>query len=369
MVRPAPSVQREPIIERLAEQFLQEHRERKGIADATVAYYRRNLGRFLSFCTEIDLRTPTKLTVQRVEQYLAWLLKQTRPDGARISAHTVHKHQRALRMFTKWLRRRGMLPEDVGQDVDMVSFRPDQRIRHLTEEDLGKVLAVPDTKTTSGLRVYLALYILAATGIRQGELLGLRRSDLLDAQHILRIRAETSKSRRERFVPLPEEEHRGKVRLAPELARPLARYLAWRLRIGLGPEDPLFVTNRGKMLTRYSLASALQRVGKTVGAKLSAHVLRHTAAVMLLKSSGGDIKLVYDVLGHSSLEVTKQYLRHTPEEIQARYRKAHHLAGVDVPTREERPVPMREIDAVLRKKGITEEKLAAILFEQELREG
>jgi integrase/recombinase XerD len=258
------------------------------------------------------------------------------------------------------------MPEDSAAEVDMVKFRADARIRYLTEEQLNKVLKVPKINTTSGLRTYVAVYLLAATGIRQGELLALHRSDLSDKEHLLRIRAETSKSKRERYVPLPEEQRGERITLAPEIAGPLMKYVVWRDKLGLGPEDALFVNNQGQSWSRFSLSSVLKRIGQKLGFTLSAHVFRHTCAVMLLKKSG-DLKLVYDILGHSTFEVTKQYLRFTPADIQARYRAAGHMGSVIVPTRK---LPSAaDVDKAIKKFGKTERELSDMLFEVSLREG
>ena len=354
------------IIDQLAEQFLQEHAARKDIAPATGVYYERNLSHLLTFCHEVKITTPKALTTERVEQYIAWLQRRTTRQGKAVSPHTVHKSQRALRMFTKWAKRKGYMPADTGQEVDMVHFRQESSIKYLTEDQLARVLSVPRLKSAGGVRAYLAVYLLAATGIRQGELLGLTRADLLEKEHLLHVPAEISKSKRERFVPLPEEQRGAKITLAPELSGPLARYLLWRDRLGLGPEDALFVNGQGKPLSRYTLASMLRRIGEAAGVKLSARTFRHTCAVMLLKSSG-DLKLVYDVLGHSTLEVTKQYLRFTPADIQARYRAAHHMGGVTVPTR--KAPTMAEVDKAMRRTGRTERELSDLLFEVDLREG
>jgi site-specific recombinase XerD len=313
----------------LASEFLEEHARRRAISDHTKAFYGRNLAMLLAFCRESGVRFASQLTPRVVDSYTTWLLRR-KTRGRLISTHTVHKYQSTLRMFARWLCRRGHTDYDVTQELELVRYRPDASIRHLTEDELARVLAVPDVSTTSGLRNYLMIYLSAATGIRQSELRKLRRSDILDAEHMLRIRAETSKSRRERYVPLPEENRNGSLALSQELAMPLTRWLIWRHRAGLGEDDPLFATIDGQVLTRYAVASALKRTGKKAGVSLTSHALRHTAAVLLLKASS-DLKLVYDILGHSSLDVTKLYLRFTPRDIQARYRQASHLRGVAVP--------------------------------------
>lgn len=315
----------------LASRFLEEHARRRAVSDHTKAFYGRNLAMLLTFCRQSGVRFPGQLTPRAVDSYTTWLL-QRRTRGREISTHTVHKYQSTLRMFARWLCRRGYTAHDATRELELVRYRPDASIRHLTEDELAAVLAVPDTDTISGLRNYLMIYLLAATGIRQGELRQLRRSDILEREHILRIRAETSKSKRERYVPLPEERSGGRFRLSQALAGPLGRWLTWRHKIGLGADDLVFVTDKGGALSRYAVASALKRAGNKVGVRLTSHALRHTAAVLLLRASS-DMKLVYDILGHSSLDVTKLYLRFTPRDIQERYRRASHLRNVALPVR------------------------------------
>jgi len=75
--------------------------------------------------------------------------------------------------------------------------------------------------------------------------------------------------------------------------------------------------------------------------------------------------LAYAVLGHSSFDVTKKYLRFAPSEIQERYRRANILGAM----RQPKKLSMRDVDKVLRRKQIGEGHLSELLFEVEVKEG
>ena len=94
------------------------------------------------------------------------------------------------------------------------------------------------------------------------------------------------------------------------------------------------------------------------GVTLSARTFPHTAAVLLLKRTG-DLDLVYKVLGHSSFDVTRKYLRFTTEDIQARYRQANILGAIRKPKK----ITMRDVDRALRQRNMDEEELSDLLFE------
>jgi integrase len=138
------------------------------------------------------------------------------------------------------------------------------------------------------------------TGIRRGELLALRVTDLdLDRLH-LTVRAETSKSRLQRVVPINSR-----------LLFALQDYLDERRRRNLQCEY-LFTSGVGEgRLTPDGLKHLVDQVKRLSGVSFHVHRFRHTFAVNFL-NRGGDIAKLKQLLGHRDIRMTSAYLRCLP---------------------------------------------------------
>ena len=172
-------------------------------------------------------------------------------------------------------------------------------ITHLTEEEVEALLAAPDLATWTGRRDRTLLLVAVQTGLRASELIGLTLGDV----H-LGIGAHVSchgKGRKDRVTPL--------------MTGTVAALRVWLAERAGHPSDPLFPTRRGGQLSRDALERRLGRyvalaasVCPTLGAKkITLHVLRHTAAMRLLRA-GVDTSVIALWLGHERVETTQIYL-------------------------------------------------------------
>jgi integrase/recombinase XerD len=159
---------------------------------------------------------------------------------------------------------------------------PQSLPKYLSYEEIEAGLALIDRRRLSGLRDYALILFLYASGCRISEALAAERSDLKEGW--LKIRY--AKGAKERIVPL-----------APAALQALEEYLARR---DLG-SSRLWLNNRGDPLSR---VSAWKIVKKYLG--VSPHVLRHSFASALILG-GADLRVVQELLGHSSLITTQIY--------------------------------------------------------------
>ncbi len=159
---------------------------------------------------------------------------------------------------------------------------PQNLPKYLSPEEIMQGLALIDRSTLAGKRDYALILFLYASGCRVSEALSARRNDILDAW--LKIRY--AKGEKERMVPL-----------APVAITALEAYLeASDLR-----SSHLWLNYRGGVLSR---VSAYKIVKKYLG--VSPHVLRHSFASSLI-IGGADLRVVQELLGHSSLITTQIY--------------------------------------------------------------
>ena len=171
-------------------------------------------------------------------------------------------------------------------------------VTHLTEEEIDALLCGPDRSTWTGRRDHALLLLAVQTGLRASELIGLSLGDvhLGSGAHV----SCRGKGRKQRITPLTS----GTV----------ATVRVWVAERGGAAADPLFPTRRGGRLSRDALE---RRLAKYVAAacscsmlankRVTLHVLRHTAAMRLLRA-GVDSSVIALWLGHESVETTQIYL-------------------------------------------------------------
>ena len=134
-----------------------------------------------------------------------------------------------------------------------------------------------------------------ATGMRVSELVNIDVSDINFDDKSINI---VGKGNKERIVYFSEK-----------CKEKLLKYLFIRNKKTVGTEDALFINNRNKRLTVYSVEQICQRAYKAIGLAdrgYTVHTLRHTTAVMIYKETE-DIVLVKHILGHSDITSTEIY--------------------------------------------------------------
>ena len=186
--------------------------------------------------------------------------------------------------------------------------------RHLSVEEVDRLLAQPDVKTPRGLRDRALIELLYATGLRVSELITLRPGDVnLESSYLTC----TGKGEKQRIVPMGDE--------AADWVR---RYLrdARPALLGRRRSPRLFVNARrgGPGLTRVGFWKILKAYGRTarVSPGLSPHMLRHSFATHLLER-GADLRAIQMMLGHADLSTTQIYTHVLQERMRAVYDRSH----------------------------------------------
>lgn len=163
----------------------------------------------------------------------------------------------------------------------------------------------------------LCLTILAATGLRVSELCGLRVEHVDARKGELCVLGQGS---RERMVFIPDPDLRA------QLAAHIDRFGA---QAPLG--SPLFANQRGRPLTPQCLRLRLRlhrlRKSRALKRAVTPHMLRHTAATLLLEA-GIDIRFVQRLLGHASIATTQIYTHVSNVALREALERANVIAGV-----------------------------------------
>lgn len=272
----------------LANQDIRENSRRK---------YRDNLHVFIGWITRnADIRNLQK---SDIIGYKTWLINSGRTPS------TVDNYLAPVRQFFRYL-----ADEDIHKNIAVGVTSPKNEgysKGYLKPEEVMKLLASINRNTPQGLRDYAIINLMVRTGIRCIEV---SRSDVRD----LRIEDE-------RWMLYIQGKGRwGKDRalgVTNKIVAPIAEYIEEN---ELKENSPLFLNHsyvsRNTRITSLTISKIVKKYLRSIGIdtkKISAHSLRHTAAITALKS-GADILSVRSMLGHRKIETTMIYQRAIEEE-------------------------------------------------------
>lgn len=276
----------------------------------TIKNYGTDIGQFFDYCAERDVTTLDELNRDVVRAYLAEL---TEIGYAKAS---IARRVFELRALGDYLLRQRLWQNNLFRRV--YAPRLPQRLPHyLTLEEIDLLLAAPNGDTPQGLRDRAILEILYASGMRVSELASLDLHDVQFGTGEIRV---IGKGDKERVVLI---------------GRPALRALQSYLRNGrpvLQGERPspkaLFINRLGSRLSVRSISEVVRRTGIAAGIAqtVTPHLLRHTFATHLL-DGGADLRVVQELLGHSSLATTQIYTHVTQRRAREVYNRAHPRAA------------------------------------------
>jgi integrase/recombinase XerD len=223
----------------------------------------------------------------------------------------------AIRQLHRFLVEEGRRPDDPSADLEPPRV-PAGIPKPLAEEEVAALLAAPQGADPVARRDRAILELLYATGMRVSELCGLSLGDVDLDVRLVRV---FGKGAKERIVPFG---HHAEAALADWLGdggRPALVPDRWARR---DDASALFLGVRGRRLGRQHVWLILHDHGTRVGLsdRLSPHVLRHSCATHLL-DHGADLRVVQELLGHSSISTTQVYTKVSQERLWQVYREAH----------------------------------------------
>jgi len=294
--------------DRLSDSFLLHLQTERGLSPKTVEAYGFDMRRFCSFLQR-DGIDPRSFGRPHLLRFLSGLQE----DG--LSARTMARQVSTIRSFFRYLVRERVLAASPVERVRGPKIgRP--LPNYLTPSEVERLLSVPDARSPEGMRDKAMLELMYASGLRASEVVTLRREQVDLHAAFLRIRGKGGK---ERVVPVA----------GPALAT-LGIYIEQGrpafLR-GKGATNALFLSRRGKPITRQTLWNRIRKWAREAGirGRLSPHSLRHSFAGHLL-AGGADLRAVQAMLGHADISTTQIYTHVTAERLREIHRK-HHPRG------------------------------------------
>lgn len=282
----------------------------RGRSEHTRRAYRGDLRALLDF---VDERSPgAGLQGVTLPLLRSWLATQAAAGTAR---STLARRTSAVKTFTTWAVRRGLLAEDPAIRLQMPKTRrtlPSVLRQDQALDALDAAKSGAEQNDPLALRDRLIVELLYATGIRVSELCGLDIDDVDTSRRLLRV---LGKGNKQRTVPYGQPAD--------------AALTAW-----LTDGRPHLVTDRsgpalllgargGRLDPRQARTVVHQTVSAVEGAPdIGPHGLRHSAATHLLEG-GADLRVVQELLGHSSLATTQLYTHVSVARLRAVHDQAH----------------------------------------------
>jgi integrase/recombinase XerC len=241
-----------------------------------------------------------------------WLAAQA---GAGAARTTLARRTSAVKTFTAWAARRGLLASDPALRLQLPKARrtlPAVLRQDQAADAMEAAKSGAQQDDPLALRDRLIVELLYATGIRVSELCGLDVDDVDTSHRVLRV---LGKGDRQRTVPFGEP-----------AADALRSWLAGgRPALADATSGPalLLGVRGGRLDPRQARTVVHQTVAAVDGAPdIGPHGLRHSAATHLLEG-GADLRIVQELLGHSTLATTQLYTHVTVARLRAVHDQAH----------------------------------------------
>ena len=294
------------LLDRALDAYLRHVTVERGLSAHTIAAYRRDLGGYREWLAAEGISDTAEVTPAVIDRFIA---ERSSAEPAPAST-SLARLQSSVRGWHRFLAREGIESDDPSGRL-----RPPKAPRRLpkalTIDQVERLLAAPSAEEPIGIRDRALLELLYATGARVSEAIDLDVDDLAHGE-VLRLRGKGSK---ERIVPVGS------------YARTAVDAYLTRVRPGLAKgraSSRLFLGARGAPLSRQSawlvIRDAAERAQLTVS--VSPHTLRHSFATHLLQG-GADVRVVQELLGHSSVATTQIYTHVSVDALRDIYATSH----------------------------------------------
>ena len=296
----------------------------RSLSDNTRRIYLDDLHTFLDHCRRNghDLRDMDR---QLLRSYVAFLATAGKSDGTRRTGYarvSIVRKLTALRTFYNFLVQEGWFKSTPVPSARSFPVKVEKPLpSFLGKQEASRLLAAPDDDTPAGLRDRAILEVLYACGVRLAELQGMNLGDINSDRREILVRGKGDKERWTLYgAPAQDALDRYIEEGRPHFSAAGAH------------SDPLFVNRYGGRLSRRSIEKIVRDYAARAGLKegIHTHTLRHSFASHMLEGDA-DLRVIQELLGHSSVSTTQLYTHITKQEARRAYMDFHPLASASGP--------------------------------------
>ena len=272
----------------------------KNYSEYTIENYCSDIIQYLDYLASEGINFK-KIEYSDLRFYLMYLKEKKQENNS-----SIDRKLSALRGFYKFLATEKITDNNAFSLV--TGLKKEKKLpRYFEYNELEELFKVPDLRTALGQRDPLILEMLYATGLRVGELVSVKVSDIDLGSRVILV---VGKGNKERRVTYGDYCHDA-----------LKLYLSdGYLKLNKNVSDYLFLNNNGEVITERGIRYVLDQVIKktSLNKSISPHVLRHSFATHLL-NEGCDLLTVQKLLGHESISATQIYTHVTTERLKEVY--------------------------------------------------
>jgi integrase/recombinase XerD len=271
----------------------------KGLSLHTLDAYQRDVQSLTLFLERQNIREWKEVQPQQLIDFLLTRQEYASASLARLLI--------AIKVFFRFLKREEIISHDLAYLLEtpkIWQLIPDI----LSPEEIDNLFQQPNVQEEMGARDRAILEVLYASGLRVSELCGLKLEDI--DEHTIRVKGKGGK---ERIVPI-----------GAQALRAVDRYLNFRDGDLAKKQQRLFVSTRNQPLHRVSVWYIVKQYAKQAGIKknIFPHTFRHSFATHLL-DNGADLRIIQDLLGHSSITSTERYTQVSATHLHEAFEKFH----------------------------------------------
>lgn len=286
----------------MLDKFLNYLQVEKNYSDYTIRNYELDIKQFLTYCEDNKLNY-SKITYKDARSYINYLYDDTN------KATSISRKISSIRSFYRYMANQGT--ENYSFHLLKLPKKGKRLPKYLEYNELEEMFDIPDLNTPLGERNALILEMLYASGMRVGELVSIKISDINHFNKTIKILGKGNKERIVYYNKITENR--------------LNLYLKnGRCKLDKCSSEYLFLNKDGNQITTRGVEYVLDQIIKktSLTKHVTPHMLRHSFATHLL-NEGCDLLSVQELLGHESLSATNIYTFVTNDRIKDVYLRTH----------------------------------------------
>lgn len=276
-----------------------------GLSGNSCNAYRDDVKKLLNWL-EIEGIVLEQLTYENLQNFLSNLY------DLGIQARSIARIISGIRSFCRWLTLEDYIHDDPSELLESPKIGKHLPSFLSTQEIDDLIAAAASKGGMEGQRNKAIIETLFSCGLRVSELCNLRQSDCFFSEGYIRI---LGKGRKIRLVPIsPSAIHEINLCLAHP-KRPVAKR---------GEEDYIFLSNRGKAISRITVFVVIKEAASMAGIQqeISPHTLRHSFATALLEG-GANLHAIQSMLGHENISTTEIYTHLDKQKLREQIERFH----------------------------------------------
>ncbi len=290
--------------------------ESKRLSKNTILAYESDINIFLEYFAGTNHLSIYEITQSQIQEFL----HRQKSDGMELS--TIARKLSALKSFFKFTQKK-FSKTNAGilkiRNIKIKQTLP-RSIDHDIFPRLTKIVRESSPVDWEGLRNEALCYLIYSTGMRISEALSLTLSSISKSDFSVRI---IGKGEKERIVALHKTVVEKISRYLAKLPKTMTQSYSDTTKTPMH-KVPIFLSTTGKKFTPRMFQEIIANARNVMGLSKSftPHALRHSFATHILEN-GGDIKVIQEILGHSSLKTTQKYLKVSNSALESAYNKFH----------------------------------------------